>query len=260
MIDFLCQHEALATLDDLVAADRHSILIEGPQGCGKSFLAKEFSRRKNIPDIQFIAPTVDDVKSTVQEFYSIQNKSIVVIENLDCGVPGASYALLKFLEEPTSNAYVIVTCRNIKKIPDTIISRSAVISCSPPNDHDIDVYAEHKDSTGYNIKKDTLVWKAVKSFSDADVVLGMTLDQTSYFNMLVQKLPFRDKVSQLMWDIGHYPDSSELPLELALRCFMICGSHSVRNAAIECLNDLALNRIAKHAVLARFCFAAKYNA
>lgn len=259
MLNFKCQSEAVSQIEDLVKYDRHSILIEGPSGCGKSYLSKQFANLHRIEDFQLINPTVDDIRSTVESFYTLKNKSVVCIENLDLGVPGASYSLLKFLEEPNDNAYVIVTCRNIKKVPETILSRSACVSINPPTAKDIYDYAFQKDSTQFQMKSNSLVWNAVRSFTDVDNIFAMSIEQTDYYDKLSEKISFRDSVSQLTWDLGHYPNNSESPSVYVFRCIMHLTTGNVRNAAIQCLNDLSLNRIAPHAVIAKFCFEAKYS-
>ena len=258
-MNFKCQEESMNMLADLAKHDKHSILIEGVMGSGKSYLAKQYAKMLGIVDFQSIDPTVQSIRDTINAFYTIGNKAVVCIENLDIGVAGASYSLLKFLEEPTTNAYIVVTCRNIKRIPDTIVSRSAVVSTSPPIESDLVDYAMDKDIAQYSVKKLLPIWRCARSFSDVDKILNMNEDQLKYFMNLEDKITFKDSISQMMWDFGHYPDNSEAPLELVLRYIMnICNNQHITNSAIQCLNDLNLGRIASHAVLARFCFDAKY--
>lgn len=258
-MNFKCQEESMNMLADLAKHGKHSILIEGVMGSGKTYLAKQYAKMLGIIDFQAIDPTVQSIRDAVDAFYTIENKAVVCIENLDIGVAGASYSLLKFLEEPTSNAYIVVTCRNIKRIPDTIVSRSAVVTTSPPIESDLASYAMDKDMAQYSVKKLLPIWKCARSFSDVDKILNMNGDQLKYFMNLEDKIKFKDSISQMMWDFGHYPDNRDAPLELVLRYIMnLCNNQHITNSAIQCLNDLNLGRIASHAVLARFCFDAKY--
>ena len=112
------------------------------------------------------------------------NKVVICVENLDCGVVSASYTLLKFLEEPLPNVYIVITCRNVKHVPDTIISRSAVVNTCPPVDIDISSYSLSKNPARFKELQNTLIWRCVRTFKDAETVLNMTSSQLSYFQNL----------------------------------------------------------------------------
>ena len=66
-------------------------------------------------------------------------------------------------------------------------------------------------------------------------------------------------MSNIVWNIGHYPDNSETPVRLVIQCIMdrINTAH-IRKAGVACLNDLASKRVAPHAAIAKFAFEAKY--
>ena len=258
-MNFKCQEQPLKELDTLRLSDRHSVLIEGASGSGKTYLAMQYANMLNISDFQIILPKVDEIKTTIDACTQINNPVVLCIENLDTGVAAASYALLKFLEEPLPNVYIVVTCRNLQYVPDTIISRSAVVVTAPPVDVDIATYSINANASKFDELKFTELWKCVRTFKDADTVLNMTPEQIMYFHKLSDITRFNDTVSNLVWKISHYDDNSECPVDLVIRYIMnIVNTAHIRKAGIECLNDLALKRIASHAVLAKFMFAAKY--
>lgn len=258
-MNFVCQKSPLRELDELRLSDRHSILIEGPSGCGKTYLAMQYANMLDIEDFQIISPKVDEIKSTIDLCLQLETKVVLCIENLDIGVPAASYALLKFLEEPSDNVYLVVTCRNIKHVPDTIVSRSAVVVTAPPVDIDLVTYSLSVDKDKFDEVKLSPLWKCVRTFTEAETVLGMTPEQLTYFSNLPSLCTFRDSVSTLVWNISHYPDNTECPVELVIRYIMneVDTQHAKR-VGISCLNDLALKRIASHAVLSKFIFELKY--
>ena len=70
-MDFLCQSECIDQLQNLVKSDRHSLLISGPAGCGKSYLANQFAKFLGIEDFQLIMPKVLDIRQ------AIDRKSVV---------------------------------------------------------------------------------------------------------------------------------------------------------------------------------------
>ncbi len=258
-MNFVCQQAALHELQTLANADRHSILIEGPQGSGKSYLAMQYAQMLNIGDFQDVLPKVDVLKETINACLQLDNKVVLCIENLDTGVASAAYVLLKFLEEPLPNTYIIVTCRNINNVPDTIVSRSAVVSTAPPVDSDISSYALSKNADRFHQLSRTRLWQCVRTFRDADTVLNLDTSKVEYFQNLENVAQFRDTVSNLIWKLSHYGDNTDTPVELVIRYIMdIINTTHVRKAGIECIRDLAQGRIAAHAVLARFVFECKY--
>lgn len=256
---FKSQEHSLNQLELLSNYDRHSILIEGPEGCGKSYLACEYQKLLGIDDFQQINPNVQSIREAIDMCIQIKNKIVLCIENLDTGVPAASYTLLKFLEEPTSNVYVVVTCRNIDKVPDTIVSRSTVVSLSTPLDCDIEEFSKVRYLDKYNSVKDLPIWRCVRTFKDAETVLMMSDAELNYFKNLSQSLSFKDTVYNMMWKFGHYDDNSDTPIELVIRYIMdITNSTFVKQCGIECIKDITQGRIASHAALAKFCFDVKY--
>lgn len=256
---FLCQESALSELQSLANNDRHSVLIEGPEGSGKSYLAKQYASMLFVSDFQEILPKVDIIKDTIDTCLKMNTPIVLCIENLDTGVPAASYALLKFLEEPLPNVYIVITCRNVKHVPDTIISRCAVVVTSPPVDIDVSSYSLSKNPDKFKLVQHSILWRCVRTFKDADTVLNMTDANLEYFKSLDSLSKFNDSVSNIVWSIGHYPDNTETPVDLVIRYIMeILNTAHIRKAGIACIRDITQGRIASHACLAKFVFEAKY--
>ena len=256
---FMAQQEALSELNTLRLSDRHSVLIEGPEGCGKTYLAMQYAELLHITDFQLVTPKVDEIKLTLDACAQLSNPVVLCIENLDTGVAAASYVLLKFLEEPTPNVYIVVTCRNIKHVPDTVISRSAVVVTAPPVDRDLTSYAMHKNQVKFDEIKFANIWRCVKTFKDADQVLELSDAQLQYFNNLSKLSKFNDTVSNLVWKLGHYDDNTDAPVTLVIRYLMdLIHTNHIRRVGVDCLNDLSSKRVATHAVLAKFVFEVKY--
>ncbi len=258
-MNFNCQSAAISELQKLAKAGRQSILIEGFEGCGKSYLAGMYAQMLGCNDFVVVNPTISEVKSTVDDCYQLNNRVVLCIENLDTGVVGASYALLKFLEEPYPDIFIVVTCRNLKRIPDTIISRSFVVTISNPTKSDIDEFARNKYPNRYNKVVGHSIWNCVRTFKDADIVMMMSDAQLEYFNSLKAVTSFKDTVASLTWKLGHFDDNSECPIELTMRYLMELNlSPFINKCCIDCIKDINQGRIAKHAALAKFCFDAKY--
>ena len=258
-MQFKSQIEALQQLEMLAKAGRQSILIEGPSGSGKSYLARQYASMLNVSDFAQIDPKVADIREAVDACIQNGTSILLCIENLDTGVAAASYTLLKFLEEPIDGVYIVVTCRDMKLLPDTIPSRSTVITVQPPRIEDLNIYAEYKDRNKYLSLQNKRVWKCCHSFNDADEILTMNATQVDFYETLDQTCKFTDTVSNIVWNLSHYDSNTPCNIELAIRCVMdIVNTPFITRCGVDCIRDLASKRIAQHAVLSKFAFNCKY--
>lgn len=257
---YICQDNSLAELTELSKSDRHSVLIEGPEGCGKSYLAHEYANLLGIHDFCIVKSDMDSVRDTIDSTITTNSKIVLCIENLDCGVVNVSYALLKFLEEPQNNIYIVVTCRNINKVPDTIISRSTVVTVSMPTSYDLYEYAKSLNNNVDKLKNH-VIWKCIKSFKDVDLVLSMTDNQLEYFESLT-KLNFgKESVSNCAWKLMHYDDNTLTPINIVVT-FLMEIYHKfpyIRKCCIDSLSDLDMKRIATHVIISKLCMELKYS-
>lgn len=254
------QESALHELELLASYDRHSLLIEGPNGCGKSYLAKQYVNMLDIHDFASVQPTVQSIREALEASYDITTPIVFCIENLDNGVPAASYTLLKFLEEPTSKTYIIVTCRNRFNVPDTILSRSTSITMSNPLDSDILDYAEIRDIVKYNQLNKLPVWGAVKSLTDVETLFRMTQEELNYMTTIESALTSKDNVSSIVWKLNHMDNNTELDIDFVLN-YIIATTKSdrIRLYTINCVKALATSRVGLHAVLAKYVLDCKYS-
>lgn len=253
------QQEALTELYTLARANRQSVLITGPSGCGKSYLTQQYANMLKIEDFASVDPKVSEIRAALDSSINLTNPIMFEIKNLDLGVPAASYTLLKSLEEPAPNVYFVITCRNADRVPDTIISRSAVVNVNPPTMQDIDTYGQETNKLKFLNVSSRLVWQCVRSFTDADAVLEMNPDEINYYESLSEVCKFKDSVSNIVWKLGHYDSTKECNLELAIRSIIeLMHNPFITKCGIDCIRDLESGRIAQHAVLAKFVFNAKF--
>lgn len=258
-MNFICQKYSLNELQQLANKDRHSVLIEGSSGCGKTYLARQYAQMIDVYDFINVEPKVQDIRNTIDSCLQLGNKVVICIENLDKGVSGASYTLLKSLEEPLPNMYIVITCRNINNVPDTIISRSTVVSTCPPVDSDLDLFARSVNPEKYFRLNKSLIWRCIRTLGDVNTILNMSDEHIDYFNTLNEISKFRDSVFNIVWKLSHFEDKSETPVELVIRYIMeIVGTVHVKKAGIECISDLINCRFGQHSILAKFAFECKY--
>lgn len=255
---YQCQMTAIDELNLSAKHDTHSIIIEGCPGSGKTYLASQFSNMLDESVFVVIDPTVSDIRKMICDTSLISNKTTLCIENLDTGVPAAAYAILKVLEEPQPNLYLIITCRNLQRIPATIISRSTVISVSSPTPNDILAYAKQFAEDKRAIIMNSMLWPAARSFQDISMLFTLPADKLQYLADL--QINFnQDNISTVMWNLGHYPDNTETNISFVLRMLMIQStSKEVRNIYLDAVNDIEENRVASHAVIAKLLLTLKY--
>ena len=220
-MEFKNQQEALSRLHIYADCRRQAILICGPSGAGKTYLAKQYSYMLNIPDFQIIDAKVGTVREAIESSYAMSNNMVLCIENLDLGVDGASYALLKFLEEPKINTYLVVTCRNIRQIPDTIVSRCVTVDVPRMTADDLLMYAKSSNPGALPVlQADTILWKCVRAPSDIDVLSQLSPEQLKYFPTVSETIGTKNSVSTIVWHFQKFPDNTATPIRIVIRYLM----------------------------------------
>ncbi len=121
----------------------HAIVILGNKGIGKFEFAKSFAKKilgsesqGDHPDLRVIEKisgkkniSVDQVRAIANFFQNTSaasNKKVVIINKADDFNVSSSNALLKTLEEPNKNCYLILICDSASKLLPTIKSRCQI--------------------------------------------------------------------------------------------------------------------------------------
>ncbi len=133
----------------------HALLIHGPGGWGESTLAEALALRLiertssetaaaaiAHPDLRWIVPEgageqigIDAVRA-VADFIvrtpQIAPRKVAVITNADAMNPHAANALLKTLEEPPPNSYLVLVSDSLRDLLPTLRSRCRLMPVRPP--------------------------------------------------------------------------------------------------------------------------------
>lgn len=258
-MNLISQSSAISELQNCADSGRHSVLLVGPAGCGKTYLAKQFANTLGIPDFQVVKSAVTDIRTVISECYNTQNPIVICIENLDEGVAAASATLLKFLEEPLPLVYIVVTVRNIDWIPDTIVSRSFLISISPPTPADLKEYAQSKDMMKYEVMSVRSIWAAAHTFYDIDSIYGLPSEKITYIESLYELIRDRKSIQSVVNGLRYFSGGDPTPIGLVLSYLVSVGDAKVRKYGYSCIKDLNLGRLGASAVLSKFLLDVRYG-
>lgn len=151
-------------------ADALSMLIFDGQACKecencKKVISNSHPDLKKYPikDKLLVADSEDIVnESFIKPIFA--NKKVFIINNIDNSMESAQNKLLKVLEEPTKNVYMICTCSNIDKVLPTIRSRCNKIELGK-----VDA------SAFYNLVSKESSSKAQLAFAVSDGMIGNAL-------------------------------------------------------------------------------------
>lgn len=119
------------------------ILLEGEEGCGKKTLCKEISKLTGY-DIVFFDNKIDDIRECIELAYTQKSPIIYVLRNADSMSLAAKNSILKLVEEPPLNAYIIMLIENCDNTLKTILSRAFLIKMEPYTVNQLQQYLNAK--------------------------------------------------------------------------------------------------------------------
>lgn len=252
-MDFKFQQESIEKLEEIADKDKHSIIISGISGCGKTYLGSRYARFLHIQTFNTCQPKINDIKTTLAASFNLQDRQVVCIENLDTGSNAASQSLLKFLEEPSRNVYVVITCNNLSKLPNTIISRAISVEINPPTVSDIEAYAKYVNDARYRRIRESLLFSSLKSLSDVRYALNLDLERVSYFEKFGDESFLKGNTSTVMWNLSHFENSTKFSPSIAFRCILKGKCNPlVKSEALQALLAFEEHRLSETAIIGKF--------
>lgn len=102
------------------------IIINAPKGYGKKEFVKWLSNESNIP-YKLYGNKIDEVRKAIEQSQNEFTNQFYVFEGLEQNNgtqnKNAQNAILKFLEEPPQNAFIILLCNDYKYLLTTLQNR-----------------------------------------------------------------------------------------------------------------------------------------
>ena len=164
-----------------------TIMLEGASGSGRHLICNYISEKFNlkIEDISnnLTYEAIESINLRVEPYLYIIDSSQITVKNEN--------AILKFLEEPLKNAYIIILTENKYNQIDTIRNRCCILTMSPysrelleefiVNKQDKDVILTICETPGDIIKMQS---HSIKDMIDLCVKIFDKIQMASYANML----------------------------------------------------------------------------
>lgn len=153
------QEEAIGILTSYISGSRlpHALIFSGPEGVGKSLVAKELAKALNCekdgidpcdecstcrridslnhPDVSWVKPVGGSIK--IEQIRSLRSQislrpyearyKVYIIDNAEAMTEEAQNAFLKTLEEPPPRSYLILISSKPQSLLPTISSRCQVL-------------------------------------------------------------------------------------------------------------------------------------
>ena len=219
----------------------HALLISGQSGSGKHTLTTEIARalncenrdnkmlplpcgscnncrrirENNFVDLKYLSRSGDkatigvaEVRLFREDMFLSSTESdykIYVIDEGDCLTPEAQNALLKVLEEPPSQVYIIMLVKEGDKILTTVKSRMQYIATSRFSNEEIDkylcdiahpaIYMKKSDPEKYNgvlLTSDGRIGEAIRLFEEKNIktIADERMAVDKIIKCLSTKVPF----------------------------------------------------------------------
>lgn len=123
-----------------------SLVVAGKHN-GKKMFCKEIANKLNYPYIE-VGRGIDNIIEMINDINNKQFNRIYLIYDIETYNFRALEAVLKIVEEPPKNCYIIATCNNLTKLKNTIINRAYIIQLNHYRSFELINYIKDKN---YNI-------------------------------------------------------------------------------------------------------------
>lgn len=236
-MEFKNQVEAIKELRSLASSCKQAILIHGESGCGKTYLAHMYHRFIHTNQFIQIGNTMQDIRDFIANAFDISERTTVCIENIDAGTDGVSQAILKILEEPPKNIYIVITARNVKKIPVTILSRCNEVYVSHFRFDDLMFYAKNQ----YGLKAESMrddIKVLCKNPNDIDFIMNLQQQDFEYLKNVASIINEKTPIATASWKLQSFPSGSKIPIQMLIRSLYNSVPNDLKRIVIQYESDI----------------------
>jgi DNA polymerase-3 subunit delta' len=200
----------------------HAIMLSGPKGIGKATFAQQFaslidSETKIISkDNNKTAITVDQIRQTNDFFYQnsiAKNCKVLIIDSACTLNKSASNALLKPLEEPIANTFLLLIAHNLAKVLPTILSRCQIFKIPLLTQQQFYLAINNGDFSDQDIE---FLSKICNNCPALAIQLGKKL--LEFYKMFLESLQ-QNNLNNKLYQISQHKDFDFLIFELIMQHF-----------------------------------------
>lgn len=132
------QKNNIALIKQLIGEGRlpRFILVNGNANMGKNLFCKEAANILNYPYL-IIEGGIDNIRDLIFEANTHKTERLFILPYIEQLSSRAQEALLKIIEEPPPNCYIIATTNNLYLLKPTIKNRAYIINIEPYNEQQL---------------------------------------------------------------------------------------------------------------------------
>lgn len=194
---------------DLISKDSlpKLIILTGEEGQGKYTLARYIADK--VGDIYEPRQLkVDDIRLMVEDAQSLSKRRVYLLRDADEMTAQAQNALLKFAEEPTRNAYIILTVQHENNVLPTIKSRGQIYQLDPYTKEELRQFTE-----------DELILKIFNT--PGQIKRAVQIDVRKLENVVSKVIDNISKISAAnVFNIINHLDEFDLDLVISMLLYM----------------------------------------
>lgn len=206
MLIYECQKKLKNKIDEYdVSNFPHTVLLFGEYGCGKHTFANYISNKliTELFDISnsITLDTIDDILT------SAERKSYLI--DIDELTEKQQNMILKFIEEPLDNIYIILICSNIFNLLDTVKNRCIIFEFEKYTTENLSLFLQQEDDVRTIELCHTPGQLKLYRNCNIDNVINLCnkivtlIDKASYSNTLsiADKINFDDEYDKIHIDV-----------------------------------------------------------
>jgi len=179
----------------------HAILLHGKKGIGKASFAKEFcteilqSKNAANPDLLIIEKEEDKKEINVEKIRKIAGfvnqtssggKDKFIIIDSACELnKSASNALLKILEEPHQNNFLILISHNLNRVLPTIRSRCQIVKI---NDHSFENFKKILEQEKVKFSAEEMLFLAEIFDNSPAQVINLGAETSRFYQLFLRSI------------------------------------------------------------------------
>jgi len=184
----------------------HSMMFIGEDGCGKHVLANEISSYYGL-SLYDISENIDF--ETISGIYEKTLEGIYLID-LSNATEREQNVILKFLEEPLDNSYIIILCESKNSVLETIVNRCVSFTFDVYADDELLSFCKNKDNADRLIKYCRTPGKLLK-INEKTIDDTIALSESIMSNIgkarfpnaltIVNKINYKDEYDKISYDL-----------------------------------------------------------